>query len=115
MGRDTCAVTAALTPRGTRVQPAGETEPKQGLKYWTGFTVMYSTRQDEKTIKARAQKRAKEREMRAKIKWRELGGLFAYLRMPSRPCLIDSALARCPRPRSLRHVLSVYRSAAWCG
>ena len=59
-------------------------EPKPGLKYWTGFTVMYSTRQDEKSIKARAAKRAKEREMRAKIKWRELGGLFAYLRMPSR-------------------------------
>lgn len=70
--------------RRSKMRPAGETEPKQGLKYWTGFTVMYSTRQDEKTIKARAQKRAKEREMRAKIKWRELGGLFAYLRMPSR-------------------------------
>ena len=65
-------------------QATDDAEPKPGLKYWTGFTVMYSTRQDEKSIKARAQKRAKEREMRAKIKWRELGGLFAYLRMPSR-------------------------------
>lgn len=58
--------------------------PRTGLKYWTNFTVMYSTRQDEKSIKATAEKRANERELRAKIKWRELGGLFTYLRMPSR-------------------------------
>lgn len=70
-------------------------EPRGGLKYWTNFTVMYSRKEDEKTLKAKAQKRARERGVRAQMKWRELSVLWGYLRAPSREWGAHRSVCQC--------------------